>query len=116
MEAKESIFMEYFIWRSDELGVKIKDALVKKAKEGVKIKIIFDGVGSFFTISRRYKRELEKAGVEFFYFLNIKTSLLKLNYRNHRKMTIVDGKVLHSGGMNLGLEYITKICEYTIGS
>ncbi|NLK67464.1 MAG: cardiolipin synthase [Campylobacteraceae bacterium] len=107
MEAKETIFMEYFIWRSDALGVKIKDALVKKAKEGVKIKIIFDGVGSFFTISRRYKRELEKAGVEFFYFLNIKTSLLKLNYRNHRKMTIVDGRILHSGGMNLGLEYIT---------
>lgn len=105
--AKETIFMQYFIWRSDALGKEIKNLLIQKANEGIKIKLLFDGAGSFFTISRKYKRALEDAGVEFLYFLNIKNSLLKLNYRNHRKMTIIDGKILHSGGMNLGLEYIT---------
>ncbi len=106
-EAKESILMEYFIWRSDKLGQQIKDLLVKKAKEGVKIRLLFDGLGSFRAISKKYRRELLKAGIEFRYFLDIKFALSKLNYRNHRKMTIIDSKILHTGGMNLGEEYIT---------
>ena len=106
-KAKKSIYMEYFIWRSDELGEKIKDELLKKAKEGLKIKLLFDGMGSLGTISGKYKKELEDAGVEFKYFLDVKFSLSKMNYRNHRKMTIIDNRILHSGGMNLGIEYIT---------
>ncbi|QKF65359.1 cardiolipin synthase [Campylobacter corcagiensis] len=107
LNAKDSIYMEYYIWRSDELGVRVKEILIAKAKEGVEIKLIFDGLGSFLSIDRVYKKELEKAGVEFLYFLDIKLFMLKLDYRNHRKMTIIDGKILHTGGMNLGLEYIT---------
>lgn len=107
LSAKDSIYMEYYIWRSDKLGIRVKDILIAKAKEGVEIKLIFDGLGSFLSIDRVYKKELEKAGVEFLYFLDIKLFMLKLNYRNHRKMTIIDGKILHTGGMNLGLEYIT---------
>lgn len=107
LNAQDSIYMEYYIWRSDELGVRVKDILIAKAKEGVEIKLIFDGLGSFLSIDRVYKKELEKAGVEFLYFLDIKLFMLKLNYRNHLKMTIIDGKILHTGGMNLGLEYIT---------
>ena len=105
--AKETIYMEYFIWRSDGLGEKVKDVLVKKAKEGVKIRLLFDGMGSFGTISEKYRKELAKVGVEFKYFLDIKFALSKLNYRNHRKITIVDNRILHTGGMNLGEEYIT---------
>ncbi|RRD38953.1 cardiolipin synthase [Leptotrichia sp. OH3620_COT-345] len=105
--AKEVIYMEYFIWRSDELGEKIKNLLIKKAKQGVKIKLLFDGMGSMGTISRKYRRELSEVGVEFRYFLDIKYKISKLNYRNHRKMTIIDHKILHTGGMNLGEEYIT---------
>ncbi len=105
--ATESIYMEYFIWRSDRLGEKIKDILVKKAKEGIKIKLLFDGMGSLGTISEKYRKELSKVGVEFKYFLDIKFALSKLNYRNHRKMTIIDNRILHTGGMNLGEEYIT---------
>lgn len=105
--AKESILMEYFIWRSDELGEKIKNCLVEKAKEGLEIKLLFDGVGSMGTISKKYRKELQDVGVEFKYFLDIKFALSKFNYRNHRKMTIIDYKIVHTGGMNLGEEYIT---------
>lgn len=104
--AKESIYMEYFIWKSDVLGEKIKDILLRKAKEGLDIKLIFDGLGSFGRISLKYRKSLEAAGIEFRYFLDVKYKLLKLNYRNHRKMVIVDSKILHTGGMNLGQEYI----------
>ena len=103
--AKHSIYMEYFIWKSDELGEKIKNLLVKKAKEGVKIKLLFDGVGAF-NLSRKYKKELKMAGIEARFFLDVKFSITKLNYRNHRKMTIVDNEILHTGGMNVGQEYI----------
>ena len=106
-KAEKSIYMEYFIWRSDELGEKIKNELLKKAAQGVKIKLLFDGTGSLKTISKQYRKELTDAGIEFKYFLDIKFSLAKMNYRNHRKMTIIDDKILHSGGMNLGIEYIT---------
>lgn len=105
--AKESILMEYFIWRSDSLGEAIKNLLVEKARQGVEVKLLFDGVGSMGTISRKYRRELINAGVEFKYFLDVRFDLLKFNYRNHRKMTIVDYRILHTGGMNLGEEYIT---------
>ena len=104
--AKESIYIEFFIWRSDELGERVKDVLIKKASEGLDIKLIFDGLGSFGRISRKYKKALEKAGIKYRYFLDIRYNILKLNYRNHRKMVIVDGNVLHTGGMNLGQEYI----------
>ena len=103
--AKHSIYMEYFIWKSDELGEKIKNLLLKKAKEGVKIKLLFDGVGAF-NLSRKYKKELKMAGIEARFFLDVKFSITKLNYRNHRKMTIVDNEILHTGGMNVGQEYI----------
>ena len=78
---------------------------MKKAKEGVKIKLLFDGVGAF-NLSRKYKKELKMAGIEARFFLDVKFSITKLNYRNHRKMTIVDNEILHTGGMNVGQEYI----------
>lgn len=105
--ARKSILMQYYIWRSDKLGMEIQEILLKKAREGVKIKLLFDGFGSLKTISREYRNQLRDAGVEFLYFLDIKHSWFKLNYRNHRKMTIIDYSILHTGGMNLGIEYIT---------
>ena len=64
--AEKTIHMEYFIWRSDKLGNKIKDILIKKSKEGVKVRLIFDGLGSMLRISRKYKKELKKNGIEFY--------------------------------------------------
>ncbi|QEN07401.1 cardiolipin synthase [Oceanispirochaeta crateris] len=106
--AKESIHMEYFIWKSDELGKKIKDILVRKAQEGVSVKLIFDGLGSFGRISFQYKKDLRNAGVEFSYFkdLNRFIARLKINYSNHKKIVIIDSRIAYTGGMNIGSEYI----------
>ena len=62
---------------------------------------------SFATVSKKYREELEGAEVEFKYFFDIKSAFLKLNYRNHRKMTIGDNRILHTGRMDLEEEYIT---------
>ena len=70
-----------------------------------KIKLLFDGVGAF-NLSRKYKKELKMAGIEIRFFLDVKFSMTKLNYRNHRKITIVDNEILHTGGMNVGQEYV----------
>ncbi len=106
--AERSIHMEYFIWRSDELGQQIKDILISKAKAGVEVRLLFDGVGCFRAMSLKYKRELRKAGIKIRYFLdplNPFTGWL-LNYCNHRKILVIDGKTGFTGGMNIGQEYI----------
>ncbi|MCL2793184.1 MAG: cardiolipin synthase [Spirochaetaceae bacterium] len=107
--AKSSIHMEFFIWTSDSLGEEIKNILIKKAKEGVEIRLIFDGVGSFGRISYKYRRELKQAGIEYKYYLDLVApfSIIKINYSNHRKIVVIDGKIAYTGGMNVGSEYIT---------
>jgi len=107
--ARESIHMEYFIWKSDQLGEEIKEILIERAAAGVEVKLIFDGLGSFGRISYRYKRELREAGVEFSYFLDLNRFIarLKINYSNHKKIVVIDGKTAYTGGMNIGDEYIT---------
>lgn len=106
--AKETINMQYFIWRSDCLGNRIKDILIKKSKEGVKVRLIFDGLGSIFAISRKYKEELKKNNILFHYFHDPFTIVWSrfINYRNHRKIVVIDGLIGYSGGMNVGQEYI----------
>ncbi|MDF1568415.1 MAG: cardiolipin synthase [Spirochaetaceae bacterium] len=107
--ARDSIHMEYYIWRSDELGRRILEVLKRKADEGVMIRLIFDGWGSFGTVSFAYRRALKAAGIEYAYFLDLTNPLarLKINYRNHRKIAVIDGRTAYTGGMNVGQEYIT---------
>lgn len=106
--AKETINMEYFIWRSDELGNRIKDVLIKKAQEGVEVRLIFDGLGSLMRISKKYKNELRENGIKFLYYHDPFSILWTrfINYRNHRKIVVIDGTISYMGGMNLGQEYI----------
>lgn len=108
-KAEKSIHMEYFIWRSDELGEKILEVLTSKAAEGVEVRLLFDGVGCFRMMSRNYKRRLRRAGIQVRYFLDPLNPLSGwlLNYCNHRKVVVVDGETAYSGGMNIGSEYIT---------
>lgn len=109
-KAQNSIHMEFFIWRSDNLGNRIKEILIEKARSGVEVRLIFDGVGSFKRISRRYKKELTNAGVQYVYFLDplaAPLKFLKFNYCNHRKIVVIDGMVGYTGGVNVGDEYIT---------
>ncbi|MFP4267381.1 MAG: cardiolipin synthase [Spirochaetaceae bacterium] len=106
--AVDSINLEFFIFRSDGMGRRIQSILSRKVREGVKVKMIFDGVGCFNKMSRRFKKELRLSGIETRYFLNPMNVLSGrlLNYRNHRKIVVIDGKTGYTGGMNIGLEYL----------
>lgn len=102
--ATKSINIEYYIFADDAIGKRTMDALIKKAKQGVEVRLIFDSVGSLHT-PRRFFRKLKKAGGkvgEFFPpFLGIRMINLKMNYRNHRKIVVIDGKIAYTGGINI---------------
>lgn len=108
-QARSFVHLEYFIWYSnDALGKKLKKLLIEKAAEGVEVRILYDYSGCFFTLGRGYVRGLRKAGVQIYPFFNYLSSfkLHTLNYRNHRKIAVIDGNIAYTGGMNVGQEYI----------
>ncbi len=107
-KAQSHIHIETFILHSDTLGIKFKEILIKKVGEGVAVRVIVDGLGSMFKIHESYVKEMRKAGVEFFYFHDPLSPFFAkyINYRNHRKIIVIDGMVAFTGGMNIGLEYI----------
>lgn len=107
--AKESIHLEFFIWKSDPLGWELGEILMQKAREGVKVRVLVDRVGCLFRISFRYRRLLRAAGVDFRYFMSLSKpfSSLLSNYLNHRKIVVIDRDISYTGGNNVGLEYIT---------
>lgn len=102
--ATSSVNIEYYIFGNDEIGQRVMEALVQKAKQGVVVNLIYDSVGSLKT-PRRFFAQLKKAGGrvrEFFPPLfHIRLINLKMNYRNHRKIAVIDGKVGYVGGMNI---------------
>jgi cardiolipin synthase A/B len=111
-KAKHHIHLEYYIVKSDKIGCEIKEILIKKAQDGVKVRFIMDRVGSI-KVKKRYKRELREAGVEvveYSYFLAPLLRIIntQINYRNHRKIVVIDGKVGFVGGNNIGDEYLGK--------
>ena len=104
--AKKFILVEFYIFRSDEQGREIADLLMEKAEEGLDVKVIFDALGTA-TCSRRYLSKLRKSKVDFIlndriYFPLFNT---RINFRNHRKIVVIDGKIGYTGGMNLANEY-----------
>ncbi len=109
--AKETINIQYYIFAKDSTGKKVMNTLIKKAKEGVKVQFIYDSVGSR-KAPRRFFRKLKKAGgevAEFFPpFAHIRLINLKLNYRNHRKIVVIDGKIAYTGGMNIRDDHMGK--------
>ena len=111
-KAEHHIHLEYFIVKSDLVGNEIKDILIKKCLEGVRVIFIIDKVGSY-KLKHSYIKELKDAGVEVVYYTYFLAPLLRklnkqINYRNHRKIAIIDGKVGFLGGMNIGDEYLGK--------
>ena len=106
--AKEYIHMEYFYFRKGESGRKVKELLMQKAREGVKVRFIYENIANF-DISPRFYLEMRKAGVEVIRFTPAMRSLLtigsKLNYRDHRKIVIIDGTIGYTGGMNISDDY-----------
>lgn len=108
-KAEDHIHMEYYIIRNDKLGMHIRDILVEKAKQGVEIRILYDGVGSL-RLPSSFFVPLKNVGGKVAAFLPFKFPFLdyRSNYRNHRKILIVDGKVGFLGGLNIGDEYLGK--------
>jgi len=109
-KAKRFIHMEYFIWYSNEdaLARKIKELLIKKAKEGVEVRILYDYSGCFFLLKKDFKRELREGGVKIYPFFNYLSEFKfhTMNHRNHRKIVVIDAEIAYTGGMNVGQEYI----------
>lgn len=108
-KARHHIHLEYYIVRHDQLGQKIKNVLIEKALEGVKVRFLFDAVGSW-QLSKSYISELKNAGIETVPFGPVKLPFLnnKFNFRNHRKIVVIDGNVGFVGGLNIGNEYLGK--------
>lgn len=106
-KAQHFIHMEYFIWRTDPLTVQIQDILIEKVRQGVEVRILYDAIGSVF-IDRRYVQKMRSAGVEMYPYFNFLSpfKIHTLNYRNHRKVVVVDGTIAYTGGMNIGQEYV----------
>ncbi|EAR01730.1 cardiolipin synthase [Maribacter sp. HTCC2170] len=108
LEAANSyIYLLYYIFEEGELAERLMTLFEEKVAQGVKIKIIYDGVGSY-TLSKKYIKNLKSIGVEVYPFLPFKFGrfLASINYRNHRKIIIVDGKVAFTGGINISDKYL----------
>ncbi|MGM7702710.1 cardiolipin synthase [Pseudalkalibacillus sp. Hm43] len=108
-QAKDFIHIQYYIFRSDDIGKEIIEVLCEKAKEGVEVRFIFDGIGSIGLADSDLSR-MRKAGIEAHSFLPIRKGFFnqKFNFRNHRKIVVIDGKIGFVGGLNVGNEYLGK--------
>ena len=105
-EAKKTIHLLYFIIRNDRFGRHLLNMLEEKARQGVQVRLLYDHGGSFFT-SEDLFQSLVKAGGEVRRFFPIRLGYyLRVNYRNHRKIVVIDGRVGYLGGMNIGEEYM----------
>lgn len=105
--AKQHINIEYYIFNSDKIGQRIMDVLKKKACEGIEIRMIVDDVGSI-KLKKKDIRALKESGVKIMSFLEVRLPYInsKVNYRNHRKIIVVDGEVGFTGGFNVADRYI----------
>lgn len=106
-KAKDHIHLEYYIYHSDEIGTRLAELLIKKAKEGVIVRFLYDDFGSR-KISRKLLRRLREGGVQAFPVNKIKFKIFanRVNYRDHRKIIIIDGENVFSGGINVSDTYI----------
>ena len=107
-KAKKFIHIQYYIFEEGDLAEKFKSILINKAKEGLEIRFIYDALGSR-KLSSNYINSLKSVGIQVYPFLPMRLGRLlsSINYRNHRKIIIVDGIVGFTGGINVSDKYIT---------
>ncbi|WP_010531513.1 cardiolipin synthase [Lentibacillus jeotgali] len=112
-QAGDHIHLLYYILRHDRLGKRVADVLIRKAKQGVEVRVLYDDMGSR-GISKKFIRRMRRAGVEIesFFPSTIPKINFKINYRNHRKLSIIDGKIGYIGGFNIGDEYLGDSKEF----
>ncbi len=117
--ARESIFLQYFIIDEGYMWSRILDVLKRKVKEGVDVRIIYDGFGCLINFPGNYDTFLEQQGIKVGIFNDVKFSVhlgdyLMLNHRDHRKIAVIDSTVGYSGGINLADEYINYIERFGV--
>jgi cardiolipin synthase A/B len=108
INAKDHVHIEFFIFDDDQISNQLRELLIQKVKEGVRVRLIYDYWGSF-KLSKKYLKTLRDAGVYVRPFLPFRWKVSrsnKINYRNHRKLIVVDGKIGFTGGLNVADRYI----------
>jgi cardiolipin synthase len=106
-QARSHIHIDMYIFADDALGLLIADALIDRAREGVEIRVIYDDVGCW-NVSRQFFERMREEGIEVVAFMPVHfpSFTSKVNYRNHRKVIVIDGQVGYIGGMNIALRYV----------
>ncbi|MDE5901333.1 MAG: cardiolipin synthase [Muribaculaceae bacterium] len=105
--ARTSILLQYYIFEDDRIGRQIADVLIERARSGVNVMVIYDHVGSF-KVKPVFYRRMKDAGVRIYPFFKVVFPLFssRINWRNHRKLTVIDGRIGYIGGMNIADRYI----------
>lgn len=105
--ATDHIHMEFYKWESDRIGERFRKVLIKKAEEGVTIRLIYDDVGSW-KIGSSYIKSLKNAGIQVYAFMRVQFPFFtsKANFRNHRKIVVIDGQIGFVGGINIADKYL----------
>lgn len=106
--AKKYILFQFYIFRADKIGGQFADLLMKKAAEGVKVYFLCDKIGT--SLKSDFIKKLESSGIEVLFFHSSKSwsDRLQINFRNHRKIVVVDGKSAFLGGFNIGDDYLGR--------
>ncbi|XEC96441.1 cardiolipin synthase [Paenibacillus tarimensis] len=107
--AKHHVHIEFYIIRDDDLGTRFQQLLIRKVREGVNVRLLYDGIGCH-KLNKSYVKRLRDGGVETECFSPPLSSFFsrRLNFRNHRKIVVVDGRTGYFGGLNIGDEYLGK--------
>ncbi|WP_210530441.1 cardiolipin synthase [Rubellimicrobium arenae] len=113
MAARESIHLQYYIWRPDGLGERLMAILAAKAAEGVKVRMLYDPVGSFGIKTAIYIRRMRARGIEMWPSSPL-WRVHTISYRNHRKIAVIDGRIGYTGGLNIGEEHLHPGHGYTV--
>ncbi len=112
--AKKFIFMEYFIVSEGKVWEEILDILTQKVKEGVEVKLLFDDFGTLRINTHAFREDIKERGLEMCIFNPIHKNIVSMsfNYRNHQKITVIDGNIAYTGGFNLADEYANYIQRF----
>ncbi len=105
--AREYVLVQFFIFRNDRIGRQMQDVLLERARAGVRVYVLYDRVGCY-DLPRRYMQRLRDGGVEVRAFRTVGAYRFQVNFRNHRKIVVVDGREGWVGGLNVGDEYLGR--------
>lgn len=113
-QAQDHIHLDTYIIEDDPLGNLVADVLIDKARQGVEVRLLYDDVGCW-RVKDRFFNRMKAAGIQVYAFMPVRFPAFtgKVNYRNHRKLCVIDGKVGFIGGMNIALRYVKGTARQT---